>query len=858
MSLADTERPPAYVFVSYASADRERVVPVVEALRSAGIGVWIDQQDITGGTRYGSEISEGIRGCSALALMCSDASLTSRNVRQEIMLAWKYQRPYLPLLLEPTSFPQDVEYWLEGSQWIEVLDRPATEWMPRIIAALQQFRLLTGQHEVLVLSREPAPIELRDTMPVIDTTNRTNLPSSAQLVGRVRERHDIKDLVRHGAGRLVTMTGPGGTGKSRLAIQIGAELKAEFDETLFVELAPLAEPALVIPTIAGVLGLREEQSRSASEQIIDYLAAKHVLLILDNFEHLLDAATDIAAILAACPGLRVLTTSRVRLGIYTEQEYPVPPLQLPDLRRRPSTAELLASEAIALFVQRAKALKPDFALTDANAAAVAEICIRLDGLPLAIELAAARIKLLTPQAMRSRLDKRLPLLTGGARNLPARQQTLRNTIAWSYDLLDLDEQTLFRRLSIFAGGWSFEAAESLAGEDGRTAIDVLDGLTSLVDKSLVRQQEDEDGETRFAMLETIREFGIEQLTAASEVSIIQRQHAAFFRDLAERAEPELTGPDQEQWFLQLATEHDNLRASLEWSIDHDHAMATGLAGLLGRFWYLRGYLSEGRRWLEAAVGNDDAEPADRARVLYHLAGLATYQGDYDQARPRASEALRLFQEARHPSGMAMALNVLGVIASHEEEYDRANTFWVESLDLFRQAGDERNAAILLGNLAWVASLQQRHDVAMTYIEESLVLARRRRDASSIAYALQNLGMIVFEQGDIDRADDCLVEALMLAREAGAPLDMIECLEGYAAVTAACGEPERAAHMFGAAAQSRVRIDMPVPPTDRPRYERHLALARDQMDAVAWQLAWDAGGRLELGDAVAEALQAAIA
>lgn len=840
-----------YVFISYASSDREQVLFVVDRLEAAGVDVWIDQQDIAGGTSYGAEISEGIQGCAALVLMCSNASLASRNVRQEIMLGWKYQRPYLPLLLEQTTFPQDIEYWLEGSQWVEVLDRPESDWLPRVLRALPQ-----GVAPPSPAAPPPASYE-RATKPAATQTlaRRDSLTPSSPIIGRERERQEISDLLLHGAERLVTLTGPGGTGKSRLAIQIASESRGEFDEVHLVELASLADAALVIPTIAGTLGLREEDQRGLTEQIIDELYGKRVLLVIDNFEHLLDAAGDVAEILGACPDLRVLTTSRGRLGVYSEQEYPVPPMRLPSLQRLPPVEELAGFEAIALFVQRARTHKPDFRLTDANAAAVAEICVRLDGLPLAIELAAARIKLLTPQAMRDRLDKRLPLLTGGARNLPARQQTLRNAIAWSYDLLNPDEQRLFRELSIFSGGWTFEAAEAIADPSGAAEIDVLEGLASLLDKSLARQVVDDRDEIRFTMLETIREFGLEQLASSGEIERVQRQHTEFYIRLAEQAEPELTGADQNQWFARLESEHDNVRASLIWSLEHDLTTATRLAGLLGRFWYSIGYLTEGRRWLEAAVVNEAANLADRARVLRWLSALALSQVEYSHSRAWASEALQIYREAGDQMGVATSLNTLGIIAFGEEAFGDAASLLQESLALYRQTGDNRSAAITLGNLAWLETMQQRHESAQPYIEESLALARQMVDDAGAAHALQNVGVNAVERGDLPRAHDAFIEGLSLAQGIGASQDMIESLEGYAAVTALQGETERAARLFGAASGARQRINIPVPTPDRPLYEKYLALARGQLNDEMWIQAWDAGARMTLHEAVNEVLRA---
>jgi predicted ATPase/Flp pilus assembly protein TadD len=834
-----TDQP--YVFISYASVDRARVLRIVDSLQAAGIRVWMDQDEIQGGTQYGSEISDGIRGCAALALCCSKASLSSRNVKQEIMLAWKYQRPYLPLLLEPTTFPQDVEYWLEGSQWIEVLDYPAERWVPRVLAALM--RTATPQAPI-----PPAPIPTRRIQ--------SNLPAAADLVGRARVAQDIENLVVGGTHRLVTMTGPGGTGKTRLSLHVASRVQSQFDAVVFVPLAAISGAELVLPTIANTLGLREEQGQTLLEQVVNVVGDQRLLLVLDNFEHVIDAAADVNAILDGCPSVTIVVTSRVRLGLYGEQEYPVPPLERPDLRRQHSVEDLAQNEAVALFVQRARALKPDFRLTESNAAAVADICVRLDGLPLAIELAAARIKLLNPQAMRARLDKRLPLLTGGARNLPQRQQTLRNAIAWSYDLLHDEDRSLFRALSVFVGGWTFEAAESLVKASNAPALDVFDGLSSLVDKSLVLQQEDERGETRFGMLETIREFGLDQLTESGEVDAVSRSSVDYFHDLAERAAPELLGEDQELWFAQLELEHDNLRASLGWCLEHEPVVGVALAGKLSRFWYQRGYFSEGRRWLETLIDRGaDADPIDRALALYGLAALTAYQGDFAHSRPLAEACLEIYRALNDRTGMAMVLNVLGVTAMHEEKHDEATARWAESLALFRELQDERNMAILLGNLSWISSLEQSYEPAMTYIEESLTLARRMRDRASTAAALQNLGLVALEMGDIQRAEDCFREGLELGREIGSQLDMVECLEGCAAVASVRGQWEHAAWLYGVAAGTRTALGIPMPEWDHIQ-QKYVAQVRAHLTGSAWSTAWEAGLRVPLSQALEKVIHVA--
>ena len=449
---------------------------------------------------------------------------------------------------------------------------------------------------------------------------RNNLPIQlTPFIGREQELAAIQDILTREDARLLTLTGPGGAGKTRLGLQVAAELSDRFaDGVFFVYLAPINDPALVMPTIAQTLDIREETGQPWPARMREALLQKQMLLLLDNFEQVVNAAMQVGELLAACPQLKIIVTSREALHVRGEREFPVPPLPLPDVKHLPDLTSLSSNTAVALFVQRAQATKPDFQLNNANARAIVEICVRLDGLPLAIELAAARVKLLPPQALLARLDQRLAVLTGASRDVPARQQTLRNTIAWSYNLLDAVEQRLFRRLSVFVGSCTLEAVEAVCVTSGNEdqAEQILDTIASLLDKSLLQQMEQEGGEPRFTMLETIREYGLERLIANGEIEATRQAHAEYYLALAEKAEPELAGPQQATWFDRLEREHDNLRAVMEWCLEREDSgqrieMALRLAGALRQFWEVRAHRDEGQAFKEpvAIPASTSIEPS---------------------------------------------------------------------------------------------------------------------------------------------------------------------------------------------------------------------------------------------------------
>ena len=728
-----------------------------------------------------------------------------------------------------------------------------------------------------------------------------NLPTQRTgFVGRENEVAAAQELLLREDVRVVTVTGPGGIGKTRLAVQVASGLVEHFPGGIhFVPLSSISDPGLISSAIVQAMGIREAKGQSPLQILNEHFqdsSRAPILLLLDNFEHLIQAAPMVARLLAIGPNLKILVTSRAALHVYGEHEFPVPPLALPDALAMPPIEVLAQYPAVALFVARAVAVKPDFELNQENATAVAEICARLDGLPLAIELAAARVKVLSPASMRTRLTSRLQLLTGGARDMPERQQTLRAAIDWSYDLLSEAEQKLFRRLSVFVGGCTLEGAEAVCDTKSDLDLDLLDGMASMVDKSLVQRVEQAKGEMRFVMLETIREYALEKLEASGEEASTKRVHAAYCLVLAEEQATEQSGAEGAEWLERFTLEHDNFRASLEWLTetgDADWGLRLGTA--LFRFWEMREYLAEGRARLGKLLKLPGAAAPTkaRARALFAAGVLAAEQGDYASSDALVRESLDIGRKLGDKQGVAVSLNALAVSARDHGDVAGARSLFEESLTLWRESGDQKAVARSLSNLANVVKLQGDYagaralyaecfsifrgledhagvawslnyqgdvardqgdlEAARALYEQGLAIFRELGDRWGIAGTLADLGTLAREQGNYPEARSLYQESIRIFQELDHKRGIARLLECFAGSAAAQLEAERSLRLAGAAAALRQNIGAPLTPTEQTKLEASLHPARQALTNTADVTAWLEGWALPVDKAIEEVL-----
>ena len=700
--------------------------------------------------------------------------------------------------------------------------------------------------------------DLPDNFPPLrsDEARADNLPLQlTTFVGREEDIAEVKSLLS--SLRLVTLVGPGGCGKTRLAIEVGRQLLPEYEDGVhLVSLAALGDPALVVSRIAQSVGLQESAGQSPFAGLVNFLRDKQMLLVLDNFEGVVEAASLVSELLVECPELKILATTRASLRIRSEHEFQVPPLGLPELDYLPDIDDLEKHSAIRLFVERAKVAKADFALTNSNARIIAEICHRLDGLPLAIELAAVRVKLLPPAALLDRLSSRLDLLTGGARDLPARQKTLRNAIDWDYTLLEPEEQKLFRRLSVCRGGFDLEAAERIAAAAGELEEDLLDGLGSLVGKSLLRHVASAGDEPRFGMLQTIREYAVDVLEASGEAGATRAAHAHFYLALAGAAATELRGPQQVSWLEKMELDHDNLQDALLWAEDAaDTSMLLSLTAAMSYFWSIRGYFSEGRHWVRTALDlTEGTTTIERARVMAGGAMLARARVDYDEARRLLTECLAVQRELGDEEGAALSIKDLGNIEVDQGNIERAEELYRESLEHWRRLDNEPGIAQTLNNLGFIAQIKGDQRAALGMLDESLVLFRKMRDKQGIARALMNIAVSTREMGDFERAARLSRESLVLWRQLGDKWDVADCLEDLAGELNELGLPYQATVIYGGAEALRWAIGAPRPPVEQEAYEGRVESVRESVGDALFGEAWAKGSGMRMEEIIDYALK----
>jgi predicted ATPase/transcriptional regulator with XRE-family HTH domain len=678
------------------------------------------------------------------------------------------------------------------------------------------------------------------------------------LIGRAGEVAHLRRLLdpRSGSARLLTLVGPGGVGKTRLALAVAAELVERYaDGVVFVDLTPLHDSRLVPATLAHALAIHESRGRSARDLLLEYLRERQLLLVLDNFEHLMPASNLLAEFLAACPRLVLLLTSRAALRLRTEQRFVVAPLATPGLER--SVETIAASPSVRLFVDRARVVDPSFELSGTNARDVAAICERLDGLPLAIELAAARVGLLEAAALLLRLEYRLPLLTEGAADLPERQQTLRTTLAWSFELLDSQAQVLFRRLSVFAGGCTLEAAEGVASDGALSADSVLDQIQVLVDSSLAYPVDLVPDEPRVEMLETVRELAAAYLRDSGEQTTIRNRHLDFYLALAEQATLELFGPALAAWLERLDRDVANLRTALEWAWDQRQiVVGLRLAGALAPFWRMRGHASEGRAQLTrliAAMDDFDVPATVRARALDGAGVLANTQGDQRQAMQLLDRAVQLYREAGDPLAAVRALNSRGGVDYDRGDLQNAMARYLECEALAREANDLGEVGRALGNVGEVHYHLGELDRATACHQDALALARRAGRVDVEAYQLSDLANVAVRRGDLARAFDLHRQALTLKRRLADHRRVAISLEDMAALAVAEGRLAHAGRLLGAASELRAAIGAPLPEPERATTERTTELARAELGNRAWTTEFETGRTTPLDEIVAEAL-----
>ena len=680
-----------------------------------------------------------------------------------------------------------------------------------------------------------------------------NLPAQlSSFIGRSKEISEIKQLLQK--NRLLTLSGPPGTGKSRLALRVARDVMNDYhDGVYFVDLAPIQEPQYVLSSIARVFGLKETGDKSIFETINNHLRAKKMLIILDNFEHLIEAGPTIGDLLSSADQVKVMVTSREVLQIYGEQEYSVTPLNLPRMEDEITQMDLGEVEAVQLFIQRARAVRPGWVATDEELRNIADICIQLDGLPLPIELAAARMKMLTPRMILELLTDRLGTLVGGARDLPHRLQTLRGTIDWSYDLLDDNEREIFARLAVFRGGRTVDCVRSVCSAD--QCEDLLDGLESLLNKSLISQKESSIGEPRFVLLETIHEYAREKLELNKERDSIKQKHAEYFLDLAESAEKEFWGDNQQYWYEKLRIESENFRAALAWTFQaKEYALGLGLVGALRDYWFVEGFMREGLKWTQSMLVHGKEAPMElRAKALNAAGWLSYSTGDHAQGKLWNREALTLYRQLNDRSNTAWALIFLAAHYLNLDEYQEGVELCEEGLEIFRELGIKSGITRALNHLGELWRIGGDYERARVVYEECLQMSRESGDKHREAFMLGNLGFVAQHQGDHERAEQLTKQSLAQFSELGSDYFTAIVLAFLAGPLSARGQYERALILIGASDQHLEKMGVHLQPSDKIEIDRYVRLLRDKVEKDRFETLLAKGGEMTLEEAVRYAL-----
>jgi non-specific serine/threonine protein kinase len=750
----------------------------------------------------------------------------------------------------------DIQQIKQRLELIEAKSKQPIKTSPSTLQEKAETERTTGSMETPTLSMttDTNAFSPSDIKTIVGPRPNNLFAPPTPFIGRKKELNAVKETLLNEDVRFVTLTGPGGTGKTRLSLQSATELLEEFEDgVFFVRLAPINDAALVASAIAKALDMKETGQLSFVGRFKEKLRDKRMLLVLDNFEHLIVAGPMIVDLLAACPRLKVLITSREILHLSGEHEFFVPPLDLPDADSLPPIETLKEYAGIGLFIQRARAVKPDFKLTQENAQSVVEICARLDGLPLAIELAAARTKLLSLQSLSNRLESRLKLLTGGARDLPVHQQTMRDTIAWSYDLLNEAEQKLFRSVAVFAGGFTLEAAEAIC--DDTTEIDVLNGLQSLVDKSLLRRRENESGELRFVMLATIKEYGLELLDGSGEKVELQKHHANYFLTLAEEAETKLRGPQSSLLLELLEQEHNNSRAALDYMLENDAESALRLAAALSLFWFYRSHFTEGLAWLEKALNRSGSllSPA-KAEALRGAGAILRVRSEYDKSRSHLEESLAIGRKIKDKKAITLALNGLAIIANHQGDYATANTLLEEALTTSKETNDGWQLAYTYNTMGEMVRSQKNYNSARKFYEDALLQRKEIGNNHMIATVLNNLGYVNDELGEYEAALEFQKESLRVSQQLGDKRGIAISLDGLASLAAKLCQPQRAAHLLGAAMSLRESLGINKDPVDVSLLNRAFANTRASLGDKAFDEDLTIGQAMPLDQIIAYALE----